>query len=147
MKIYTSVPRDFTRVKEKVIFNLTKRQIICFGGAALIGVPSYFFIKNLAGATAASMVMVLLMIPLFLFAMYEKNGQTLEVIIRNYFKTTYMRAKIRPYRAEFEWLKDLQKREKKGWRERLKQELLKDSPKHLSKRFRIKRCIWMESVR
>ena len=46
MKIYTSVPRDFTRVKEKVIFNLTKRQIICFGGAVLIGVPSYFFIKN-----------------------------------------------------------------------------------------------------
>ena len=46
MKIYTSVPRDFTRVKEKVIFNLTKRQIVCFGGAALIGVPSYFFIKN-----------------------------------------------------------------------------------------------------
>ena len=129
MKIYTSVPRDFTRVKEKVIFNLTKRQIVCFGGAALIGVPSYFFIKNFAGATAASMVMVLLMVPLFLFAMYEKNGQTLDVILRNYFKTSFMRAKSRPYRAEFEWLKDAQKKEEKSWKERLKQELQKDSPK------------------
>ena len=129
MKIYTSVPRDFTRVKEKVIFNLTKRQIICFGGAVLIGVPSYFFIKNFTGATAASMVMVLLMAPLFLFAMYEKNGQTLEVILRNYFKAVFMRAKIRPYRVEFEWLKDAQKKEEKNWRERVKKALQKDSPK------------------
>ena len=130
MKIYTSVPRDFTRVKEKVIFNLTKRQIVCFGGAALIGVPSYFFIKSVAGSTAASMVMVLLMIPLFLFAMYEKNGQTLEVIIKNYFIAEFMKKKNRPYRAEPEWLKDVNKKEeKKSLRERVKQKLQKDSPK------------------
>lgn len=29
-----------------MMFNLTKRQLICFGMAALIGVPSFFFIKN-----------------------------------------------------------------------------------------------------
>ena len=130
MKIYTSVPRDFTRVKEKVIFNLTKRQIVCFGGAALVGVPSYFFIKNLAGATAASTVMVFIMIPIFLLAMYEKNGQTLEVIIKNYFKAMFMRKKIRPYRAELDWLKDVErKEEKKNFKEKLKRELQKDSPK------------------
>ena len=36
---YISVPRDLTKVKSKVMFNLTKRQLICFGVAALIGVP------------------------------------------------------------------------------------------------------------
>lgn len=31
MAFYVSVPRDLSRVKTKVFFNLTKRQIICFG--------------------------------------------------------------------------------------------------------------------
>ena len=33
---YVQVPKDLTRVKTKVMFNLTKRQLICFGGAAAI---------------------------------------------------------------------------------------------------------------
>ena len=36
MAAYISVPRDLTKVKSKVAFNLTKRQLICFGTAALI---------------------------------------------------------------------------------------------------------------
>ena len=42
---YISVPRDLTKVKSKVMFNLTKRQLICFSVAALIGVPSFFLIS------------------------------------------------------------------------------------------------------
>ena len=42
---YISVPRDLTKVKSKVMFNLTKRQLICFGLAALVGVPSFFLLK------------------------------------------------------------------------------------------------------
>ena len=43
---YISVPRDLTKVKSKVMFNLTKRQLICFSVAALIGVPSFFLLKD-----------------------------------------------------------------------------------------------------
>lgn len=28
---YVNVPKDLTKVKTKVLFNLTKRQLICFG--------------------------------------------------------------------------------------------------------------------
>ena len=42
MAAYIPVPRDLTKVKSKILFNLTKRQLICFGAAALIGVPSFF---------------------------------------------------------------------------------------------------------
>ncbi len=35
---YVPVPKDLTKVKTKVAFNLTKRQLICFGSGALIGV-------------------------------------------------------------------------------------------------------------
>ena len=35
MAAYISVPRDLTRVKSKVLFGLTKRQLICFGTGLL----------------------------------------------------------------------------------------------------------------
>lgn len=42
MASYISVPRDLSKVKTKVFMNLTKRQILCFGAGALIGVPVFF---------------------------------------------------------------------------------------------------------
>ena len=31
---YVPVPKDLTKVKTKVMFNLTKRQLVCFSGGA-----------------------------------------------------------------------------------------------------------------
>ena len=39
---YVPVPKDLTAVKTKVLFNLTKRQLICFGSGALVGIPLFF---------------------------------------------------------------------------------------------------------
>ena len=36
---YVPVPKDLTKVKTKVAFNLTKRQLICFSIAGVVGVP------------------------------------------------------------------------------------------------------------
>lgn len=71
---YVNVPKDLTKVKTKVLFNLTKRQLICFGSGALIGVPLFFLLKGSIGTSPAAMVMMVVMIPAMLFAMYEKNG-------------------------------------------------------------------------
>ena len=71
---YVSVPKDLTKVKNKVAFNLTKRQIICFAAAAAVGLPFYFLTRNLIGNSNAVMGMVVLMVPAFLFAMYERDG-------------------------------------------------------------------------
>ena len=43
---YVSVPKDLTKVKNKVAFNLTKRQIICIGIGAAIGIPFFFSHKR-----------------------------------------------------------------------------------------------------
>ena len=43
---YVPVPKDLTRVKSKLVFNLTKRQIICFSLGALAGVPLFFLTKG-----------------------------------------------------------------------------------------------------
>ena len=66
MAAYIPVPRDLTRVKSKILFNLTKRQLICFGAGALIGVPSFFLLKTLGTTSVAGICMMVLMLP-FLF--------------------------------------------------------------------------------
>ena len=100
MAAYIPVPRDLTRVKTKIFLNLTKRQLICFGTAALIGVPSFFFIKHLSSTSLAAMCMIVIMIPMFLLAMYERDGQPLEVIAKQFIEAKFIRPKIRPYQTD-----------------------------------------------
>lgn len=71
---YVTVPKDLSRVKTKVLFNLTKRQLVCFGGGALIGVPLFFLLKGQAGTSVAALCMVLVMLPFFLLGVYEKTA-------------------------------------------------------------------------
>ena len=97
---YVPVPKDLTKVKTKVMFNLTKRQLICFTGGALIGVPIFFLLRKPTGNSVAAMCMMLVMLPFFMLAMYEKHGQPLEVVVRNVIQTKFTRPKERPYRTE-----------------------------------------------
>lgn len=100
MASYIAVPRDLTKVKSKVMFNLTKRQLICFGLAALIGVPSFFLLKKTGSISFAAMGMMIVMMPLFFIAMYQKNGQPLEVILIHFIQANFIRPKIRVYRTD-----------------------------------------------
>lgn len=43
--------------------------------------------------------MVIVMLPFFLLAMYEKNGQPLEKIVRNIIRVYFIRPKQRPYQT------------------------------------------------
>ena len=97
---YVPVPKDLSKVKTKVAFNLTKRQIVCFAAALLIGLPLFFLLKGSAGTNLATMAMIVVMLPCFLLAMYEKHGQPLEVVVKNIIQTKFTRPKERPYRTE-----------------------------------------------
>ena len=100
MANYISAPRDFSKVKSKVFFNLTKRQIICFSLGAMIGVPTFFLIKRFGNVTVATLGMMISMMPLFFLAMYEKNEQPLEVYIEHFIEATFKRPKVRPYKSQ-----------------------------------------------
>ena len=67
---YVTVPKDLTKIKSKMLFGLTKRQLVCFGSAALVGVPLFFLSKGSMGTTSAALCMILVMLPFFLFALY-----------------------------------------------------------------------------
>ena len=97
---YVPVPKDLSKVKTKVAFNLTKRQIVCFAAALLIGLPLFFLLKGSAGTNLAAMAMIVVMLPCFLLAMYEKHGQPLEVVVKNIIQTKFIAPKERPYQTQ-----------------------------------------------
>ena len=96
---YVPVPKDLTKVKTKVMFNLTKRQLICFGGGALIGAPLFFLLLRPLGSSTAAMCMMLVMLPFFLLGVYEKNGQPMEKVVGSIVRTIFQRPRQRPYRT------------------------------------------------
>ena len=82
-----------------MLFGLTRRQLICFGAAVLVGVPLFFLLKDAVDSSTATLCMLLVMLPFFLFAMYERHGQPLEVIIGQMVQTMFVRPKERPYQT------------------------------------------------
>lgn len=96
---YVPVPKDLNAVKTKVMFNLTKRQLICFGSGAAVAVPLFFLCKSVMNTSAASIIMIVVLLPFMLLAMYEKNGQPLEKIVRNIVQVCFLRPKQRPYKT------------------------------------------------
>ena len=96
---YVPVPKDLSTVKTKVMFNLTKRQLICFGSGAAVAVPLFFLCKTFMNTTVAAILMILTLLPFMLMAMYEKNGQPLEKIVRNIVQVCFLRPKQRPYKT------------------------------------------------
>ena len=94
---YVNVPNDLSKIKTKIAFNLTKRQLICFGIGAAIGVPAYLLTRQAIGNTGALFAMLAIMLPAFLLAMYEKDGLPFEKVIRNIVRVKFTRPGIRPY--------------------------------------------------
>ena len=97
---YVPVPRDLTKVKTKIALGLTKRQLICFGTAAAIGVPTYFLTRGTIGNSPAVLLMIGVMLPAFFMAMYERDGQPAEILLRNMLRARWFFPTIRPYKTE-----------------------------------------------
>ena len=117
---FVSVPKDLTKIKNKVVLNLTKRQIVCLAIAAAVGLPFYSLTKKYIGTSNAATGMVLLMLPAFLFAMYEKDGLPLEKVLLNIINVKLKRPAVRRYEIkniyEMEERKTVAKQKKGGGR-------------------------------
>ena len=96
---YMPVPRDLKKVKTKIVFNLTKRQLICFSVAAIIGFPVYLLSRNILGTDIAMFAMFFAISPFFLLAMYEKDGMPAEVYFKHVFNILFKNSKERPYKT------------------------------------------------
>lgn len=100
MAISVAVPKDLSGIKTKVAMNLTRRQLICFGSAAAVGIPFYLVTKGVLGTQASALIMVALMLPFFFLAMYEKDGFPAEKILYFMLRQKFLTPGIRPYKSE-----------------------------------------------
>ena len=97
---YVNVPNDLSKIKTKIAFNLTKRQLICFGGGAIVGIPVYLVSRSAVGNSAALFLMLAIMLPAFLMAMYERDGLPFEKVIGNILRARFIRPGLRSYQTE-----------------------------------------------
>lgn len=89
---YVQIPKDLSNVKTKVAFNLTKRQLIGFAVAGLIGIPTYLKTRSALGNDLAVFLMLIITIPIFFVVFYEKDGLPCE----KYLKYVYLHEKHQP---------------------------------------------------
>jgi len=97
---YVKMPKDLSRVKTKMAFNLTKRQLISFGLAALFGAGTFFLTRKSLGTDGAAVALFIAAMPFFLAGMYEKNGQPFEKVLKQMINTMFIRPKKRPYKMK-----------------------------------------------
>ena len=97
---YVPVPKDLSKIKTKLAFNLTKRQLVCFSSAAAVGLPAYLFSRGSIGNSAAMFLMIVLMLPFFFLAMYERDGLPLEKVLKNIIRARFLRPGVRPYQTQ-----------------------------------------------
>lgn len=93
------IPKDLSAVKSKVLLGLTKRQLVCFGGGLLLGLPVFFLMRRSAPSGTAVLCMILAMLPFFLLALYEHDGLPLERYLWKIIQVCFLRPKHRPYRT------------------------------------------------
>ncbi len=98
---YVQIPKDLSNVKTKVAFNLTKRQLIGFSVAALIGIPVYLKARVPLGNEGAVFLMLMLTLPIFFIVFYEKDGLTSEKYLRYIYLHEKYQPKLRVSKKKF----------------------------------------------
>ncbi|HBP65248.1 MAG TPA: hypothetical protein DD730_13510 [Desulfosporosinus sp.] len=78
MSIEVRIPKEITEYKEKIIFGLSIRQLICFTVAITLGVGTYIFVTKWSNADVASYVVIVEVMPIFAIGFIKKNGFTFE---------------------------------------------------------------------
>ena len=62
--------------------------------------PVFFLTKGIIGVSMAAAVMIVIMLPFFMFAMFERHGQPLEVLLKHYIEARFIRPRTRVYETE-----------------------------------------------
>lgn len=65
-----------------------------------MGCRLFFGLKSMGNASLATMAMIIIMLPLFLLALYERDGRPLEVIVYQFIQAKFIRPKVRPYQTD-----------------------------------------------
>ncbi|MDO5714490.1 MAG: PrgI family protein [Tissierellia bacterium] len=110
---YVSVPKDLTKVKTKLALNLTKRQLIGFTIAALIGFPVYLLARKALPNDISMLIMIGVAFPIIFTTLFQKDGIYFEKYLK-YMIDKKRQASIRIYKTECIYDVRRKKKRKKG---------------------------------
>ena len=111
---YVNVPKDLTKVKTKVALNLTKRQLIGFTIAGLIGFPVYLMVKKVLPNDLSMLIMIGVSFPIIFATLYEKDGIYFEKYLK-YIIDKKRQKSIRIYKTECIYDIKKQRKERSKW--------------------------------
>lgn len=94
---FVPVPKDLNKIKTKVMFNLTSRQLVCFGLALVIAIPSFIFLQSRIGNEFGLLIVGLIISPLIFFAVFEKDGLTGEIYLQKMVEVKFKKPTKRIY--------------------------------------------------
>ncbi len=98
---YVNMTKDFSEVKKTISgIGLTKRQAAAFLAAAVVGVPVFLFLKNYIDITYSIMIMAFFAIPICFVILYKKDGMYMEVHMKYWHETHFIRNTDRPYQTD-----------------------------------------------
>ena len=110
---YIKVPADMSKLKNKVIMGMTKRQLISFGAGLAIAIPALLITRNIfeSGSSLPLIIFGILLAPSALFAMYERDGIPFEMLVAYKIRKMFYFPKKRLYKTEnrYEYLAWLNK--------------------------------------
>lgn len=111
---YVNVPKDLTKVKTKVALNLTKRQLIGFTIAGLIGFPVYLMVKKVLPNDLSMLIMIGVSFPIIFATLYEKDGIYFEKYLK-YIIDKKRQTSIRIYKTDCIYDIKKQRKERSKW--------------------------------
>ena len=85
-----SVPKELKKIKSKLFFGLTKRQLIGFGLAIAIGLITFFFFREISNLDIAMYALFFAVAPIFFITIYSKDGMTAEKWIKLILEYKYL---------------------------------------------------------
>ena len=103
---FVQIPKDIDKIKTKVAFGLTLRQLIGFLVAGVLGIPAYLLVRKFAAMDVAVLALIIADIPVFFVTFYERDGMTCEEYCKYIYLHKFYQPKNRVKKARRRKLAD-----------------------------------------
>lgn len=97
---YVRVPRDLSNFKPKFFFGLTSRQVVCFGSALAVGLPTYTILRQYIPQDPSLYIAMAAAFPFAAFGIFKKNGLPLEKFIGSFVRCRILTPRKRRYQTQ-----------------------------------------------
>ena len=120
MAISVAVPKELSGIKNKIVFNLTKRQLVCFGSGGFLGGCLYMATNDVVGTELSTFAMMIVLFPFLFLAMYEKEGFPAEKWLYLMLRQKFFTQGIRPYQSEIIYSLEEQEQEMNHFEQKIR---------------------------